>query len=137
MWWRPNSQSIPSRHVDNINSSQLLITDLQPAEDDTCRRVGSAMLNNPSAPRRASHHPSLPTCHLTPLPVISSPIHPSPSSFIFSSQFLTATLSCCHFNPSFLTFCTLSCDSATKEEFSSRYGLVYLHMIPSSTSDRV
>lgn len=37
-----------------------------------------------------SFHPSLPTCHLTPFLVMPPSIPPSPSSFIFSSQFLPA-----------------------------------------------
>lgn len=103
MLWRPNTQYISSRHVQYINRSQLLITDLQPAGDDTRRRLCSAMLMNPSASSPLAFHPSLPACHLTPFPVIAPrPSLLPPSSFIFPSQFLPAALSLRHFHPSFL-----------------------------------
>lgn len=77
MLWRPNTLYISSRHVQYINRSQLLITDLQPAEDDTRRRLCSAMLMTLSASSPLAFHPSLPACHLTPFPVITPSVTPS------------------------------------------------------------
>lgn len=86
---------------------------------------------NPSVSSPPASHPSLPACHLA-----SSPVTP-PSPLIvhlFFSIFAPAAISLCHFNPSFLP---APRESGTTEGFSSYYGLVYTHTIPSSTSDQV
>lgn len=138
MLWRPNTQYISSRHVQYINRSQLLITDLQPAEDDTRRRLCSATLMNPSASSPLAFHPSLPACHLTPFPVIAPvrpSFHPRRSSFLLNF--------CPPLSPSVISI-HLSClptlrhaSQGTTEGFSSYCGLVYAHVIPSSASDQV
>lgn len=89
MLWYPNTQHISSRHAQYINRSQLLITDLEPTEDNTLRRLCSAMLINPFTSSFLTLHPSLPICHLK----LVNDTPPSSSSLISSPWLLPATLS--------------------------------------------
>lgn len=121
----PNSQYISPVQVQYINRSQVLITDLQPAKDDTCHRVCTAMLMNPFASSPRAFHQSLPTCHLTPFPVIPQSIPLIVHLFFSIFARCSPHLSSQSFFPDFLARITLS--QTQQRGFSTYYGLVYTH----------
>lgn len=136
LWW-PNSQYVSPRHVQYINRSQLLITDLQPAEDDTRRRVCSAMLMNPSAP--ASRLPSVSanlsshtfSCHPSVHPSIPLIVH-----LFFSIFARLLSLSVISIHLSWLPARHLA-SQPRRRDSAPTMDFVYTHVIPSSTPDLV
>ena len=110
LWW-PNSQYVSPRHVQYINRSQLLITDLQPAEDGDPRLQSLPCDANEPVLLPASRLPSISASlssrtfsRRSPRPSLRPPHRSS-----LSSQFLPAALSLslsplCHLNPSFYAF---------------------------------